>query len=187
MTPIRESAGQFPLTGVKNLPHVSVAFPGEHWSDRVASGSIVPGEAIIPAGSANSRGQMMMRTAKSSDTIGQLAIALRPIDVPDPNNGPNQLGPNEVRNKTMAPGEYVHAYYSGAFTLTLVDPTHTYSPGATIGWDANGPRPEGIAGEGSWAPDAQADIDAFFEVISVTKVGSNGEVILKVRTLRSQF
>lgn len=180
-------AGNFPLTGTKNLPHVAVAFPGEHWSDRVASGSITPGEAIVPAGSANARGQMMMRKAKSSDVIGQLAIALRPVDVPDPNDGPAALGPNEIRNQAMEDGEYVHPYYSGAFTLTLIDPRRTYIQGGLIGWDADGQRPAGVAGEGSWAPDANADIDGFFEVVRVEKVGSGGEVILKVRSTRSQF
>lgn len=184
---MREPAGNFPLTGVSKLPHVAVAFPGQHWSDRVASGNIVPGEAVVPAGSANVRGQMLMRTANSGDAITQLAIALRPIDVPDVNTGPNALGPNEIRNQTMKPGDYVMPYYTGGFTLTLVDPRRTYTPGMLIGWQANGQRPEGIAGEGSWAPNAQADIDSYFEVVTVTKVGSNGEVILKVRTAaRSQ-
>lgn len=186
MSPTREAAGNFNLTGTKNLPHVAVAFPGEHWSDRVASGNIVPGEAVVPAGSANVRGQMVMRTAKSSDSLNQLAIALRPIDVPDVNNGPAALGPNEIKNQTMHDGEYVHPYYSGGFTLTLVDPRRTYTPGMTLGWDADGQRPSGVEGAGSWAPDANADIDGFFEVIHVTPVGSGGEVILKVRTLRTQ-
>lgn len=180
-------AGNFPLKGTKNLPHVAVAFPGEHWSDRVASGNITPGEAIVPAGSANARGQMLMRKAKSSDVIGQLAIALRPVDVPDTNNGPLALGPNEIRNQVMEDGDYVHPYYSGAFTLTLVDPRRTYVPGALLGWDADGQRPSGVSGEGSWAPDTNADIDGFLEVISVDSVGSAGEVILKVRTTRGQF
>lgn len=183
----RESAGNFVLTGVKNLPHVAVAFPGEHWSDRVASGAIVPGEAVVPAGSANVRGQMLVRTAKASDGLSQLSIALRPVDVPDPDNGPRAIGPNEIRNQTIADGEYVHQYMSGAFTLTLVDPTRTYTPGMTIGWEAAGARPAGISGAGSWAPDANADIDGFFEVLHVTKVGSGGEVILKVRTTRTQM
>jgi hypothetical protein len=180
-------AGNFPLTGTGKLVHVAVAFPGEHWSDRVASGSITPGEAIVPAGSANARGQMIMRKAISSDALAKLAIALRPVDVPDPNNGPAASGPNEIRNQAIADGEYVHAYYTGGFTLTLVDPRRTYVPGNTIGWDEDGQRPAGVSGAGSWAPDANADIDAFFEVLHVEKVGSGGEVILKVRTTRAQF
>lgn len=187
MTP--PEAGSFPLKGVSKLPHVAVAFPGEHWSDRVASGSIVPGEAVVPAGSATARGNMVVRTAGSGDTalIPQLAIALRPVDVPDPNIGPNTLGPNEIRNQTMVAGGWVHCYYSGAFTLTLVDPRRTYLPGDLIGWDADGERPSGIAGVGSWAPNANADLDSILEVTHVEKVGSGGEVILKVRTLRGQF
>jgi len=180
-------AGNFPLTGTKNLPHVAVAYgPGaEHWSDRVASGSIVPGEAVVPAGSANAQGYMLMRTANAEDVIGQLAICLRPIDVPDINTGPTALGPNEIRNQTMADGDWVHPYYSGGFTLTLVDPNRTYVAGMLLGWDADGARPAGIAGVGSWAPNENADIDSFFEVAKVTKVGTGGEVVLKVRTLRT--
>lgn len=180
-------AGNFPLTGVKNLPHVAVAFPGEHWSDRVASGTITPGEAVVPAGSANARGQMYMRVAKSGDALAQLAICLRPIDVPDPNTGPSALGPNEIRNTPMKDGEYVHPYYSGGFTLTLVDPTNTYTPGAILGWDEDGARPEGIEGSGSWALNENADIEGFLEVVKVEPVGENGEVILKVRTTRTQM
>lgn len=177
--------GSFPLTGTEKLPNVQIAFPGEHWSDRVASGSITPGEAVVPAGSANTRGKMMLRVATNSDAIDQLAIATRPIDVPDPNSGPSALGPNEVRNQDMDPEDYVHAYYSGAFVLTLVDPNRAYVPGDLIGWDADGARPSGKSGSGSWAPDANADIDSVFEVIEVQTVGS--EFILHVRSLRGQF
>lgn len=181
MTP---TAGSFPLTGVAKLPHVSVARDGERWSDRVASGAITPGDAVVPAGSASVQGQAMLRKANESDAITSMAIALRPIDVPDPNTGPNALGPNQVRNQQIEHGEYVLAYYKGAFNLTLVDPRRTYVPGDIVGWDADGQRPEGVEGAGSWAPNANADIDNFFEVIEVTPVGSEGEVILRVRILR---
>lgn len=112
-------SGSFPLTGVGALPNVTVAFPGEHWSNRKASGSITPGEAVVPV---SSGGSLYMKKAGSSDAITQLAIALRPVDVPDPNTGPNALGPNQIRNQAMATGEYIHAYYSGVFKLTLVVP-----------------------------------------------------------------
>lgn len=183
MTP---TAGSFPLTGVASLPHISVAYDGERWSDRVASGDVVPGEAIVPAGSASVQGKAMLRTANAEDEIARMAVALRPIDVPDPNTGPNALGPNEVRNQTISSGDYILAYYSGGFNLTLVDPRRTYVPGDLVGWDADGQRPEGVTGEGSWAPNENADINSFFEVIEVTKVGSEGEVVLRVRTLRTQ-
>lgn len=187
MTP--PEAGSFPLTGTGKLPHVAVAFPGEHWSDRVASGSIVPGEAVVPAGSATARGNMLVRTAEAGDTelVNQLAIALRPVDVPDPNNGPAAQGPNEIRNQTMEDGDWVHTYYSGGFTLCLVDPRREYVPGDLLGWDADGERPAGVEGAGSWAPNANADIDSILEVMKVDPVGEDGEVVLKVRTLRGQF
>lgn len=177
-------AGSFPLTGTGDLPNVTVAFPGEHWSNRKASGSITPGEAVVPA---NSGGALYMKTAGASDAITQLAVALRPVDVPDPNTGPTALGPNEVRNQAMAQGEYVHAYYSGAFHLTLIDPNRSYAVGDLIGWDADGARPTGKSGTGSWAPNANADIDSVFEVMEVRTVGSDGDVILTVRSLRGQF
>lgn len=177
-------AGSFPLTGTADLPNVTVAFPGEHWSNRKASGAVVPGEAIVPEASA---GGLYMRTANSGDAITRLAIALRPVDVPDSNTGPSSDGPNEIRNTPLAQGDYVHAYYSGAFHLTLVDPRRTYQPGQLIGWDADGQRPSGKSGSGSWAPDANADIDSVFEVMEVREVGGDGDVILTVRSLRGQF
>ncbi|MDP2622563.1 MAG: hypothetical protein Q8Q29_02055 [Actinomycetota bacterium] len=130
---------------------------------------------------------MMLRVAESGDAIDQLAIAMRPIDVPDPNTGPSALGPNEVRNQDIESGEYILAGYSGGFNITLVDPRRTYVPGGMIGWDADGERPAGVSGAGSWAPDANADIDKVFEVIEVTPVGPDGEVVLRVRSLRGQF
>lgn len=178
-------AGAFALTGVGALPNVDVAFPGEHWSDRVASaGGITPGVAIVPAGSADARGHMVMRTAGSGDAATQLAIALRPEDVPDPTN---VLGPNEIVNQDIAAAEYVHAYYSGGFHLTLVVPD-TYIPGDLVGWDANGARPDGKSGSGAWAKNAQADIDSIFEVILWRPVNDDDEGILTVRfASRSQL
>jgi hypothetical protein len=179
-------AGSFELTGVGALPNVTVAFPGEKWSNRKASGApgIVPGQAVVPTTSA---GGLFMRPANAGDAITQLAIALRPIDVPDVNTGPGSLGPNEIRNTKIAQGEYVLAYYSGAFHLTLVDPRRTYTPDMLIGWDADGEVPKGKEGVGSWAPNANADIDSVFEVMEVREVGDDGEVILTVRSLRGQF
>lgn len=180
-------AGSFELTGVGALPNVTVAFPGEKWSNRKASGApgVVPGEAVVPTTSA---GGLFMRPAQAGDAITQLAIALRPIDVPDVNTGPSSLGPNEIRNTKLEQGDYVLAYYSGGFHLTLVDPNRTYTPGMLIGWDADGARPEGkAAGVGSWAPNANADIDSVFEVMEVREVGEDGDVILTVRSLRGQF
>jgi len=177
-------AGSFALTGVGSLPNVTVAFPGEHWSNRRASGAITPGVAVVPTASA---GKMYMRTAQSGDAATQLAIALRPVDHPDTNTGPDALGPNEIRNTDMAEGDYVHAYYSGAFHLTLVVPA-SYDPGDLIGWDADGARPTGKSGTGAWAKNASADIDSIFEVMEWREINADdNEGILTVRSLRGQF
>jgi hypothetical protein len=185
MPPITgQTVGPFPLTGVGKLPNVTVAFPGEHWSNRYASGDLTPGVAVVPAASG---GKLYMRQANSSDAATQLAIALRPVDVPDPNTGPTALGPNEIRNQTIPNNTYVHAYYSGAFHLTLVTPAQ-YVPGDLIGWDADGARPEGkAAGTGAWAKNASADIDSIFEVMEWREVNTSHEGILTVRSLRGQF
>jgi hypothetical protein len=182
MTP--RDVGSFPLTGVSRLPNVTVAFPGEHWSNRKAAEAIVPGEAVVPV---SSGGKLYMRKATDSDAITQLAIALRTVQTPDVNTGPNQLGPNEIVNQTIPEGDYIHAYYSGAFHLTLVAPD-SYAPGDLIGWDADGARPTGKGGTGSWSKNAGADIDSVFEVLEWRPFSADGhEGILTVRSLRGQF
>lgn len=182
------TAGSYLLTSVAKLPNVTVAFPGEHWSNRIASGAITPGEAVVPVASG---GKLYMKKAGASDSIKQLAIALKTVQVPDINPGSQYneaLGPNEIVNRTIVDGEYVHAYYSGAFNLTLVKPDTTYAPGDLIGWEAAGARPTGKSGTGSWAKDATADIDSFFEVLEWRPYSSDlKEGILTVRSLRGQF
>jgi len=173
-------AGSFALTGVAALPNVSVAFPGEHWSDRKASEDIVPGEAVVPI---NSGGKLYMRVAEAADPITQLAIALRTVQHPDPTG---VSGPNEIMNTVIARGEYVHAYYSGVFHLTLVTPA-AYLPGDLIGWDADGARPTGKGGVGAWAKNASADIDSVFEVQEFRPYNASNEGVLTVRSLRGQF
>lgn len=176
--------GAFPLTGVAALPNVTVAFPGEHWSDRKASEDIVPGEAVVPV---NSGGKLYMRRALAADAAAQLAIALRTVQVPDVNNGPAALGPNEIMNQIIPQGDYVHAYYSGVFHLTLIVPD-TYEPADLIGWDENGVRPTGKGGAGAWAKNADADIDSIFEVQEFRPYNPAGdEGVLTVRSLRGQF
>ena len=182
MTP--PDIGSFPLTSVADLPNVTVTFPGEHWSDGKASEGIVPGEAIVPI---NSGGKRYWRVASASDPITQLHIALRTVQNPDPNTGPSSLGPNELMNVEIEQGEYVHAYWTGVFKLTLFVPD-TYVPADLVGWDANGARPTGKGGTGAWAKNAQADIDSVFEVMDFRPVhGSTTEGVLEVRSLRAQF
>lgn len=181
------TVGDFPLEGVANLPNVTIAFPGEHWSNRKASGAIVPGEAVVPV---NSGGALYMRKATSADVITQLAIALRVIEHPDSSGDSTyttSLGPNEISNRVINSGEYVHAYYSGVFHLTLIVPDE-YVPGELIGWDADGVRPAGKSGTGAWAKNSAADIDSVFEVLEYREVNdTTNEGILTVRSLRGQF
>ena len=176
--------GAFPLTGVAALPNVTVACPGEHWSNRKASEVIVPGEAVVPV---NNGGKLYMRRALAADAGTQLAIALRTVQIPDVNTGPSALGPNEIMNQAIQAGEYVHAYYSGAFHLSLIVPD-AYLPGDLIGWDADGVRPTGKGGVGAWAKNAAADIDSIFEVQEFRAYNPAGtEGLLTVRSLRGQF
>lgn len=187
------TAGSFVIDGVSKLPHVTVAFPGEHWSNKKASGTIVPGEAVVPSG-VGSDGVGRLRTANAGDSArgAQVAVALKTVQDPDRNPGSvynEQLSPNDIMNRDLVDGEWVHAYYSGAFHLTLFDPSDTYQPGDLVGWDADGARPTGIAGSGSWRlSGANTDIDNVFEVIEFRDLGlDNGEGILTVRSLRGQF
>lgn len=185
MTP--PDIGGFPLEGVADLPNVTVAFPGEHWSDAKAQEAITPGEAVVVVASGGVR---MVRIAEAGDAAlaNRLAIALRTVQVPDVNTGPGSLGPNEIMNQVIPAGEYVHRYYSGSFHLTLFDPRRTYEFGDLVGWDADGQRPVGKDGAGSWAPNANADIDSIFEVQDFRAYGNeDGEGLLTVRSLRGQF
>lgn len=179
------TSGSFPLEGTGDLPNVTVAFPGEHWSDAVASGAaITPGAAVVLCASGET---LAVRNARVDDTEPRILLALRPVDVPDAEH-PRALGPNEIRNQSIAVGEYVHRYKSGVFHLTLVDPNRSYHVADLIGWDVDGARPSGKSGSGSWAPNANADIDSVFEVQKVREYGSNGEVLLTVAFAnRGQF
>lgn len=175
--------GSFRLTSVQNLPHVDVAFPGEHWSDRKAIEVITPGDAIMPV---NSGGILGMRIATSGESgHPQLAIAVKTVQIPDVNTGPTALGPNQIMNADIAVGEYVHAYYSGAFNLTLVTP-HAYVPSDLIGWDPAASRPTGISGTGAWKKVTNVAL-AVFEVLEFRPVNDANEGILGVRSLRGQF
>src|SRR4249920_3224516 len=101
MTP--PDTGSFPLSGVAagattQLPNVSVAFPGEHWSDGKAAVAIDPGSMIVPL---NSGGKLYWQIASAGAVDPRSAIALRPVMVPDLNTGSQYgtaLGPNEIVN-----------------------------------------------------------------------------------------
>jgi hypothetical protein len=185
MSFLTETSGSFELSSVANLPNAQVAHPGEHWSNRKASGAIIPGTAVVPLASGSApTATMVMRTARAGDAATQLAIALKTVQVPDPNRGPGSLGPNEIMNSVIPSGEYIHAHYTGVFRLTLVTPD-TYTPGELIGWDAAATLPSGKAGAGGWAKDASADVRSVFEVMEWDEVNSRThEGVLTVRFLR---
>lgn len=186
-----ETAGDFALTGVGDLPNAQVVHPGERWTDRKASGAITPGEPVVPLASGSAPdATLVMRPVKNGDAVTQLALATRVIDIPDTNTGPTSLGPNEVRNQDIPHMEWLMAHYSGVFVLTLVTPD-TYTPGELIGWDLDGKRPAGksSARAGAWAKNANADIKAVFEVQDWEEIDSSThEGILTVKFVgRSQF
>lgn len=178
------TTGTFPLTGVKDLPNVTIAHPGEVWTNAKASGAITPGEAVVPV---SSGGKLYCRKAISTDVATQLAVAANVVREPDVNTGPSAKGPNELANENIAQGNWVRRFFSGALHLTLVTPD-TYLPGDLIGWDENGARPTGKTGSGAWAKNAAADIDSVFEVVEWRKYNAQNEGILTVRFVgRSQF
>jgi hypothetical protein len=115
MSAINITQGNFPLTDVADLPNVTIAFPGEHWSNRIAKGAIVPGEACMPV---NYGGKLAMQRAATADAPKRMAIATRVIEIPDrasDSGYSTSLGPNEIKNRQINDGQYVHAYYSGVF------------------------------------------------------------------------
>src|SRR4051812_32800024 len=135
MSPVFPTVGDSPLSDVSRLPNVTIAHPGEHWSNRIASGAIVPGEACVEV---NLSGKLAVKRATSAAEAAQLnaGIATRVIEIPDvasrsPYTTP--LGPNELKNRQIAHGEYVHVYYSGGFHLTLITP-RVWAPGDLVEW-----------------------------------------------------
>jgi hypothetical protein len=191
MAAINITQGNFPLTDVADLPNVTIAFPGEHWSDRIAKGAIVPGEACVPV---NYGGKLAMQRAVAADSVKRMAIATRVIEIPDQAVGSGYttaLGPNEIKNRQIADGQYVHAYYSGVFHLTLVVP-RVWLPGDLVMWNATGVRPTGKTGVGAWDVAVGADTAAkeavsWGEVVLFRPFSANGqEGLLTVRSFRTQ-
>lgn len=184
--PAFPTVGTYPLTGVSRLPNVTVAHPGEFWTNRVASGAITPGEAVVPV---NLAGRLAVRLATNTDPILQMGIAIRPIDVPDgatDSQYTTSLGPNEIRNLPLAAGAYCGVGYSGAFHLTLVKP-RAWVPGELVRWGAAATRPTGKSGTGSWDVTTDPTI-ALFEVMEFRPYSADGhEGILTVRSFRGQF
>jgi hypothetical protein len=193
--------GAYPLTGVGKLPNAVVVFPGEVWSNKRASGVIIPGALVkevlvegVGSWAPVAEGDAIVNNGDGirKETLG---VALRQIMVPDVNPGSQynpQLGPNEIVNLPIASGDWLRTYKSGVLALTLVRPDATYKEGDIIGWDPKGARPVGKAeGEGSWAKHASddANVIANTDIFVVHKTpeffGEAGECVLTVRFLRS--
>jgi hypothetical protein len=186
MTPV---AGQFPLeaTRLAQLPNVTVSFPGEVWTDGKASETIVPGELVMPVASAGNK-LYWQRAGSADGGDPRSAIAMHPIQVPDVNNGPLALGPNELVNAALAAGDWVRAYRSASMILTLITPSNAYAPGDLIRWNPTGARPAGKGGTGSWTRVGATLANAFFEVQEWQPTTDDNTIgLLHVRSLRSQF
>lgn len=182
MTP---TAGAYPLIGTGRLPNVTVAFPGEVWSNRRANGIVIPGAAVAPV-VVGGKGRMKQLIVGDVPVSSQVGIAMRQIEVPDVNTGPLALGPNEIVNQAIADGDYVRWYYTGAFNLTLVEPRADYQPTQKIGWAVAAARPAGkAAGTGAWSNAGILAGTDIFEVIEYRVYGATNEGILVVRSLRS--
>lgn len=187
-------AGAFPIAGVGKLPNAQVAYPGEVWTNRRANGIIVPGSCVRPVAVG---GRKAYRTVADGEVAGvafdqrSLAIALRPIAIPDLNNGSiygQPLGPNEIVNLLIADGDYVRTYHTGGLHLTLVEPRNDYAPSQKIGWSATAVRPAGkAAGLGAWTNVGYETGTDIFETEEVRPYGpsANNEVLITVRFLRS--
>ncbi len=177
--------GAYPLTAVAKLPNVSVAFPGEVWSRLRANGIIIPGAAIAPV---NVAGKLRVKQLVVGDTpvADQVGVALRQVEVPDVNNGPAALGPNEIVNSAIPDGDWLRRYMTGALHLTLVEPRADYVPGQRIGWAVAAARPAGkAAGTGAWSNTGILAGTTIFEVDEYRVFGAANEGILTVRFLRS--
>jgi hypothetical protein len=188
--------GSFQLTTVANLPNVTVAFPGEHWSDGKAGSAIVPGQLVIPSASAVTSTFHQLNpnrtwvVAPSGALDPRAAIALRTVQIPDTNAGNiynEQLTPNQIMNRVIPIGEYVHAYRSGSFHLTLCAPDATYQNGDYLTWDPAATAMTGKpAGSGAWKKTGTA-ANALFEVEEWRPLSSdNTQGVVTARTLRTQ-
>lgn len=186
-------AGAYPIAGTGKLPNAAIAYPGEVWTNRRADGNLVPGSCVRPVAVGGRKAYRVVAAGEVNGTeftTDDLAVALRQVEIPDVNNGPAALGPNEIVNQLIASGDYVRTYHTGGLHLTLVEPRNDYAPAQHIGWDPTAPRPVGkAAGTGAWTNLAGGYIAGtdIFEVEEVRPYGAANpkEVLLTVRFRRS--
>lgn len=185
MTP---TYSEFKLDSVEGLPHVTVTFPGERWSDGRAYEAITPGDLIVPV---NSGGARYWQRAASGAVDPRSCIATQCVRLPDTNAGSyynEAVGPNEISNLEIAQHDYVMAHRSGSFLLTRIK-EDTYVPSDLLMWNKAGNPQEGkgTAGSGAWEKTGTA-ANAFFEVTGFRVLpGETDRGILEVSSLRSQF
>lgn len=176
--------GAFPISGVGKLPNVTIAHPGEVWSNRTASGNVVPGAAVAPVIGAKSKFKQLV--ALDTPDPRQVAVAMRQVEVPDQNSGPAALGPNEIVNKMIADGDWLRTYHTGVLHLTLIEP-RAYQPGEIVGWSVAAARPVGkAAGTGAWSNQNILAGTDIFEVFEYRPYGGGNEGLLTVRFLRGE-
>lgn len=188
------TAGSYIVGDVRNEPlvHIANTDVARHYSDFVASGDILPGEAVVFAGGATKavhglgdRGALRVATASDSANP-QVFVATNPVRVPDPSN---TVGPRERVNQVIEHGTFVHRWESGfAFWTPLLVPD-TYVPGDLIGWDADGARPDGLpsaAGRttGAWAKNSAADIKNLFVVVEWKKLNDSNEGVARLKSVK---
>lgn len=184
MSPI--TYGSHKLGDVSGLPNVQVAFPGEHWSDGKASEDITPGELIVPVASG---GKRVWARATAGNLDPRACIALNPVQHPDSNAGSiynEGLGPNQIVNRTLKAGQWVHAYKSGAFNLTLIE-AHAYVPGDLLTFDPAATPQPGKTSTGAWKKTTTI-AQALFEVTLFRPIPDHADRgVATVQSLRSQF
>lgn len=180
--------GAYPLLGVGKLPNVSIAYPGDVWSNLRANGVIVPGAAIAPV---SVGGKFYAKQLLAGDTPNreQVGVAMRQVSIPDENAGSvygSPLGPNEIVNLLIPDGDWLRRYLSGVLHFTLVEPRADYVPGQKIGWNPAAARPAGkAAGTGAWSNAGILAGTDLFEVFEYRPFGPGNEGVLTARFLRS--
>lgn len=188
------TAGSYQVTDVRNEPLVHIANKDQarFFSDFVASGDILPGEAVVFAGADTEANQGLgqrgaLRVATAGDAASpQVFVATNPIMVPSQNN---EIGPRERVNQVIEHGTFVLRWESGfSFWTPLVVPGD-YAPGELVGWDEDGVRPTGLpsaAGRtaGAWAKNASADIDSLFVVVEWKPLNQSKEGVILLKSVK---
>lgn len=188
------TVGSYIVEDVSNEPLFKVANndQGRYFTDFVASGDILPGEAVVFAGGetggnhgVGQRGAL--RVAVAGDSANpQVFVASNPVQVPHANS---DVGPRERVNAVIADGDFCMRWEQGfSFWTSLVVPDD-YVPGDLIGWDEDGVRPAGVPSAGgrtagAWAKNSAADIDSLFSVVEWVPLNESKEGVILLKSVR---